>query len=348
MGSEIRNELNIIAEKFRQHFVDARVEEIFYFPRYAEEKWDGEFVVIFSDGKHIQIANRHKTVYDPTTFEKAGLPSGVYVLIAERISLRGDLYCYLTDRAITNCPTLALRIHGLVSYGNTDCTQMSYEERWKLLREFFYDPRGEKLLQQDEHVQLVDHRLVNSQHELQIYYDECRAQGREGVVVKSLEGLLADGYKIKPKITLDVAVLGIKKSKKWKEKNIPNSFVLGIFENGIWKRFGESSSGLTDSERDKIGKEVIANKTGEDRHYIFCKPTVIIEIMFQEQKEKGFRHPRIIRIRDDKTVDKATPASEVKQQLKQEPERKKKMTLASWDMKQTAVQRFLSDYDESA
>jgi len=340
------SELNKLALSYRPTFKDARVIDIHDFPRYAEPKFDGEFVVIFSDGTEIKIANSHKSVYTPTENERRGLPSGVYVLIAERISLRGDLYCYLSDRAIPNCPTLALRIHGLVSYGTNDCRNLSYEERWKLLREFFYDPHGFQLLQQNEHVQLVDHRLVNSQKELLDYYVECRAQGREGVVVKSLGGLMEDGDKIKPKITLDVAVLGFKKSKKWREKKIPNSFLLGVNENGIWKKFGVSSSGLTDSEREKIGQEAVKNMTSENSKFLYCNPTIIIEICFQEQKAKGFRHPRIIRIRDDKPLSKVTPSDQVKELLKQEPKpkRKKKMTLSSWDMKQTSAQRFLDSY----
>lgn len=295
--------LNELAEEYRQSFKDAKISNLTIFPIYGEAKWDGEFVVIFSDGKSVKIANRHKTVYDPTSNELLGLPKGVYVAIAEHISLRGDLYCYLSDRAKPNCETLALRIHSIVYLGNTDCQNMDYETRRRMLEQLF--------VRQTEYVQLVSHKKVNSQAEATAYYDECRAQGREGLVLKPLGTLKESGYKVKSKVTIDCAVLGIKKSKKWVEKKIPNSFVLGVMEKGKWKRFGESSSGLTDAERREIGKSTLANKTGEDVHYIYCKPSVVLEICCQSIEKNGFRHPRIIRIRGDKSVTMVTPKPQI-------------------------------------
>jgi len=300
--------LNELAEEYRQEFKDAKISDLFNFPLWGEDKWDGEFVVVFISQDRIRIANRHESIYEPTSLILPKLPKVDCVLLAEYISLRGDLYCYLSDRSKPDCPTLALRVHSIVYLGNRDCRDLDYETRWNLLRQ---------LIPQDtEHVQLVRHRKLIGQGTAQIFYDEAREQGREGIVLKPCGSLREAGQKVKPKITLDVAVLGIKKSKKWKEKKIPNSFVLGTLENGIWKRFGESSSGLTDSERKGIGETVLANKTGEDRHFIYCRPTIVLEIVCQEVKEGGYRHPRIIRIRDDKTVNKVTPREQVNQLVK--------------------------------
>lgn len=300
--------LNELAEEFRQEFKDAKVSDVKMFPCYGEDKWDGEFVTIFISRNGIKIANRHDSIYNPTSYILPYLPKVECVIIGEYISLKGDLYHYLSDRVITDCPTLALRIHSIVYLGNKDCRDLDYETRWRMLEQLFPI--------QSKYVQLVNHRFLNNQTQVEMFYTLCKSQGREGIVIKPLGSLKEDGLKIKPKITIDCAIIGMKKSKKWLERGIPNSFVLGVLDNGVWKRFGESSSGLTDTEREKIGKTIIATKIGEDKHFIYCKPSIVLEIMCQEIKPNGFRHPRIIRVRYDKNPSMVTPFDQIKRLIK--------------------------------
>ena len=297
-----------MTDSHRSHFKDARIEEITTFPIWAEYKYDGEYNNFYLMFPIVaKLANRHKTVYDPTDFIMDEMPKRQMqiVLEAEYISTRGDLYCFLSDRAKPNCPTLALRIFGIIFNGNQDCRDLPYERRWRIIRQYFP--------QDTEHIKLVEHKLINNRAELQAFYDQARKDGAEGLVLKPLGSQRLGGYKIKPKITLDLAVIGFEKSKKWIERKIPNSFILGIFENNQWKEFGNSSSGLTDTEKSELVKELLKTKTSEDEDRIYCNPTVVLEVVVQEVKEGGGRHPRIVRWRRDKTVWQTTPSTEVKQ-----------------------------------
>jgi len=150
------------------------------------------------------------------------------------------------------------------------------------------------------------------------FYQKALKDGQEGVMVKNLNKPYQAGkrvgnmYKVKPeKETLDVAITGA----EWgegKRANWLSSFILSIRdqETGELLEIGRMGTGLTDEqfrEATEILKPLIEF---EKENVVKLRPKVVIEVGYQEiQKsptyKSGFalRFPKLIRFRDDKSVD---------------------------------------------
>lgn len=160
-----------------------------------------------------------------------------------------------------------------------------------------------KLIIPNDRVFLIDYDLCYSTQEIKTVFDRRVREGFEGVVVKPDRCYRAKWLKLKKEETLDVAVLGVKKTKLWLEQAVPQTFLVGFYDDVFqtFRRFGYVSSGLTFHEKNAIGELVPDLKVREDRKNVYLKPFVVLEISYQERLKNGFRHPRILRIRLDKS-----------------------------------------------
>jgi DNA ligase-1 len=150
------------------------------------------------------------------------------------------------------------------------------------------------------------------------FYKMALKNGQEGVMVKNLNKPYQAGkrvgnmYKVKPeKETFDVVITGA----QWgegKRANWLSSFILSIRdgETGELLEIGKMGTGLTDDqfkEATEILKPLIEF---EKDNTVALKPKVVIEVGYQEIQssptyKSGFalRFPKLIRFRDDKSVD---------------------------------------------
>ena len=112
---------------------------------------------------------------------------------------------------------------------------------------------------------------------------------------------IRDRLKIKRRETVDVAVLGVRKTEGF-HRGIPESFLVGLLEDstGEWVRLGHVSSGLGKIEKMALLKVCRELANGEDDEYLYVEPEIVFEIEFQEFLGHSFRSPRIKRIRWDK------------------------------------------------
>jgi len=262
------------------------------FPLFAEPKFDGERVLILIDGDAVTIANQHNRVYSEDDLPEALLKDlrkafdTPVLLDGEFISTQGDLYDFLKARARLD-ESLALRIWDVLSIDlNTPLSKR---------REFL-----EQNMRQTERVSLVPQVLCESRKDVMDYFNKSVEQGYEGIVLKPDAGYYAKWLKMRKLHTIDVVILGIRKTDEWVNRKVPASFLVGYYnpKTKAFEPLGNVSSGLSLTEKEAIGE--VAVKTGEDKDYVYIEPTFVVEIAYHVKRSTGLRFPKMIRLRFDK------------------------------------------------
>ncbi|MGD0952084.1 MAG: ATP-dependent DNA ligase [Methanotrichaceae archaeon] len=162
--------------------------------------------------------------------------------------------------------------------------------------------------------------LTNNLEEAEGIYKEALAAGHEGIMIKNPASVYAPGkrgknwLKIKPVMeTLDLVVIGA----TWGEgrrANFLGSYRLACADpdSGKLLDIGWVATGLTDdvlSELTETFKDLILVQKGME---VELKPAVIFEVAYEEiQKSTNYssgfalRFPRLVAVRDDKSVEDA-------------------------------------------
>jgi len=240
---------------------------------------DGEAVAMGKDGRPVafqQILKRFRRKYD---VEK----------LAAQIPLRLFLFdiIYLDGRSVLDLPLT---------------------ERRKLLQEVA-DPDL-----------LADQVLSGDAKEVEAIYRKALEAGHEGLMLKNPSSVYAPGkrgknwLKIKPVMeTLDLVVIGA----KWGEgrrASFLGSYRLGCMETetGRILDVGWVATGLTDealSDLTEMFRDMIVVQKGME---VELKPAVIFEVAYEEiQKSPNYssgyalRFPRLVTVRDDKSLEEA-------------------------------------------
>lgn len=151
----------------------------------------------------------------------------------------------------------------------------------------------------------------------QWYLDSVLEAGFEGLMLKHINGKYqqdkrsSDWVKIKKLITEDGVILW---GKAWtgKYKDTLGSLIIGQF---VWRELKEVCTiwGMTDEQRrdfwnylEELYKEGDAGKDTKGNIYIdidtIAKEGKVVEFIAQEKTAKKYRHPRFIKIRDDKPI----------------------------------------------
>lgn len=141
-------------------------------------------------------------------------------------------------------------------------------------------------------IKLIPRYIVNSHAEIQTLYGKVRARGLEGLIVKDPKGLYHRRrnhawMKIKNEEDVDVEVIGYEEGTG---KYVDQLGALIIDFNGVKVNVG---SGLSDSQRASFWEakdELIGKLCTVEYHEI--------------TPDGSLRHPRFIKWRDDKTLDK--------------------------------------------
>lgn len=239
----------------------------------------------------ITIANKNKTVYPERILPKS-LVSAIREAVqtegsydAEFYSLRGNLYKFLSARARLS-EDLALAVFDVIGH-----TYESLFERKQLLKQ---------RIKSNKRIHLVRHTVCHSQLEILKAFHKAVSEGFEGVVCKPNLGYYAKWLKLKEQHTADMVVLGVKKTDSWRKEQLPYTFLVGVYQNGYFKRIGDVSSGLTLNEREALGECVGKLRRHENNEYVFLKPELVFEVVYHQKTENGLREPKIKRIRFDK------------------------------------------------
>jgi DNA ligase I, ATP-dependent (dnl1) len=149
-------------------------------------------------------------------------------------------------------------------------------------------------------------------------YQAALAAGHEGVMIKNPNSPYSPGkrgknwLKKKPVMdTLDLVVIG----GEWgsgKRKNKIGSYVLACFDSikNVFLEIGRVGTGISDDLLDSLTEQFSELIEAEDGITLKIKPEVVFEIAFEEIQISpnypagyALRFPRLVRVRDDKTIE---------------------------------------------
>ncbi|HEX7709234.1 MAG TPA: ATP-dependent DNA ligase [Thermoanaerobaculia bacterium] len=166
---------------------------------------------------------------------------------------------------------------------------------------------------------------VQSAEQIDELFDAARARANEGLVIKQPASAYTPGrrgktwlkYK-KALATLDCVVTAAQYG-NGKRRAVLSDLTFGVMRDGEIVNIGKAYSGLTDAEIAEL-TEVFKAATLERYGPVHrVEPAVVLEIAFdriQESKRHkagyALRFPRIVRIRDDKTVAQISTIEEVR------------------------------------
>ncbi|MEM3730332.1 MAG: ATP-dependent DNA ligase [Candidatus Bathyarchaeia archaeon] len=160
---------------------------------------------------------------------------------------------------------------------------------------------------------------VDCQNEIELmrFYEEALNKKYEGIVIKNLDSPYEVGQrtytwlKLKPeRDTIDCAIVKALYG-KGKRAGLFSSFLLAVRDPAEKKLYTIGKvSNLPEETMDTLRTIVENAKTGEDDEGIFVKPSIVVEVTYQEIQETdeytsgyALRVPKIVRFRLDKKLD---------------------------------------------
>lgn len=179
---------------------------------------------------------------------------------------------------------------------------------------------------------------------LEAYHKQQLAAGREGAVMKQVDGLYRSGrkgwrwVKIKEKAgtkgklsdTLDLVVMGYYSGKGKRTSFGLGAFLVGVLSDEKIKTVAKIGTGLTDEQLKELKKrcDQIEVKSKPNNYQVnkslnpdvWVQASLVVEIAADEITDspihtagKALRFPRLVKFRDDKDWQQATTLEEIKQ-----------------------------------
>ena len=163
----------------------------------------------------------------------------------------------------------------------------------------------------------VERIVPRDEAEGEQFLGSARAAGHEGLMAKNLASPYAPGergkhwLKIKPVITLDLAIVaadwGYGRRTGW----LSNVHLAARDEtSGELLEVGKTFKGFTDAEFKALTERLLALKIKQTRSTVWVKPEVVAEVAFNNVQSSpvyksgvALRFARVLRLRDDKSVD---------------------------------------------
>jgi DNA ligase-1 len=169
---------------------------------------------------------------------------------------------------------------------------------------------------------------VECQNEVELmrFYDEALKKGFEGIVVKDLNSPYEIGQrtytwlKLKPeRDTIDCTIVKALYG-KGRRAGLYSSFLLAVRDPKEKRLYTIGKvSNLPEQTMDTLATIVERTKTSEDDEGVFVKPTVVVEVTYQEIQETdeytsgyALRVPKIVRFRTDKTIEEIDTLEKLK------------------------------------
>ena len=262
----------------------------------VSRKVDGEFCLLFYDGKDVISINPGGTV-------RAGLPA--FAELAKHLkdakvkkaTFAAELH-FKTDKRE--------RVHDVIRFARNP---KKAEDLKKLLIALFdiISIDGEELresplvfeklseiIKKGNLVKVVDYKITGSRKEIEkIYKEWVEAEGSEGLVVRNEQ---VGWYKIKPVHTIDCVVLGFSDSPNERAGMLHDLLVGLVRDDGSLQTMAKIGGGFTDEDRvellKKLKKSIVPSDYIEvsSAHvaYEMVKPELVVEMKFLDLiNEKG-------------------------------------------------------------
>jgi ATP-dependent DNA ligase len=296
---------------------------------YVEDKFDGIRAQAHTQGGRVALYSR--TMDDIThrfpelVAPLENLPTDA-IIDGEIVPMRGDAVLPFADlqkrlgRKTVASELLAETPVALIAY------DLLYAEGRVLIDEAFEERRSrlEKLLPPSgvrAYLRLSDARRMRDVSALDEEFDRARARGNEGLMIKDPRSSYKPGrrgrewLKLKRALaTLDVVVTSVEVG-HGKRRHLLSDYTFAVRrseEDAELLNVGKAYSGLTDVELAELTEWFRAHTLQEYAHgkVRIVEPRIILEVTFDRVQESkrhksgyALRFPRILRLRDDKTVD---------------------------------------------
>ena len=305
---------------------------------FADDKYDGIRAQIHSDGKEIRIYSRtldNVTHRFPEIEAAARQLDRSVILDGEIVAFRDRIlpFAVIQTRLGRRKVSESLLREAPVAFFAFDLLYENGEALFEL-------PLGERLTRlrniiRGGAIRLSDQTPIRDAAHVDALFDAARSRANEGLVVKDPGSIYTPGrrgkswlkYK-KALATLDCVVTAAEYG-HGKRRSVLSDYTFAVRRDRELVNIGKAYSGLTDVEIDQLTKRFKETTTARHGPVHMVEPRVVLEIAFDRIQESSrhksgyaLRFPRIVRIRDDKTVEEISTIDEVRRiyegQLKRE------------------------------
>ncbi|MCW4053016.1 MAG: ATP-dependent DNA ligase [Candidatus Bathyarchaeota archaeon] len=293
------------------------------YPTLAEHKLDGSRLQIHKWGSRIRLYSRRGVEKSKTLPEIMDLArefkaqSTIVDGEVLAINAQGKILPFqslLRRTAKTKLPEeemsqsevkVTIRVFDILFLNGRELAALPLSQRRKFLVNVI--PRG----------YLVESEECQNEVELMSFYEKALEQGYEGIVVKNLDstfefGQRSNGWlKLKPeRDTIDITLIKALHG-KGRRAGLYSSFLMAIRHQTEKKLYTIGKvSNLSENTMEELKQIAESTITNIDDEGIFIKPSVVLEVTFQEiQISKDYtsgyalRVPKVVRFRPDKNID---------------------------------------------
>lgn len=292
----------------------------------AEWKWDGIRAQVIKRAGEVFIWSRGEDLiterFPEVAADAARLPDGT-VLDGEILPWReGRVLPFtelqrrigrknLTPKILAEVPAV-LQAYDLIEHEGRDIREYEFRERRTLLAEIVAASSPDGVITVTDHVAAADWPGLAEKRE------ESRRLGVEGFMLKRLASPYRTGrhrgdwwkWKIEP-MSVD-AVLTYAQKGTGKRANLFTDYTFGVWRDGELVTFAKAYSGLTDAEIRRVDRFIRENTLETFGPVRMVKPELVFEIAFEDIQRSSrhksgvaVRFPRILKMRDDKTIEQA-------------------------------------------
>ncbi|MDH3492266.1 MAG: hypothetical protein OEM82_01860 [Acidobacteriota bacterium] len=306
----------------------------------VSRKVDGEFCLLFFDGKDVISVNPGGTVrvglpafselakhLKDAKIKTASFAAELFFKTDKRERVHDVIRLARNPKRAEDLKKLSIALFDIISIGDEEPRESP-----------LVFAKLTEIVKKGNLVRVVDHKITGSRKEIeQIYRDWVESEGSEGLVVRNEQ---VGWYKIKPVHTIDCVVLGFSDSPNDRAGLLHDLLVGLVRDDGSLQTMAKIGGGFADEDRvellKKLKKMVVPSDYIEvsSAHvaYEMVKPEIVVEMRFLDLiNEKGrggpinrmvlsydngeysavrrmpfvsIISPQFKRIRDDKSVNK--------------------------------------------
>ena len=290
---------------------------------WVEDKYDGIRAQVHKVGKTAAIYSRDLKEITRSFEELADaarrLPDD-FICDGEIIAMRGDQvlpYAELQKR-------LGRREADLFMREQIPAQFMAFDLLWRNGENLIEKPLEERRAQLEQVIgaefKLAQITRATSEEEIEAAFTAARARNNEGLIIKDPESTYVPGRRglawlklKKAYATLDCVVVGAEYG-HGKRRAVLSDYTFAVRDekSGELKTIGKAYTGLTDVEIAQLTQHFLKKTVWQKGRYFAVEPDTVLEIAFDllqpsQRHSSGLamRFPRIVRIRQDKTIAEA-------------------------------------------
>ena len=157
--------------------------------------------------------------------------------------------------------------------------------------------------------------LMQERVQLEPFFEQAALRRNEGLMLKDAGSLYLPGKRgmswlkwKKALATLDVVVTGVEFG-HGRRRDVLSDYTFAVHHDGKLLNIGKAYSGLTDLEISEMTEFFKQHTVQDYGRFRLVEPTVVLEVAFNGIQKSArhasgyaLRFPRIVRIRNDKTV----------------------------------------------